>query len=539
MANGVYDKTLRLIDMKIFNLKTIYSKPGIALLILFCTVILALGIRGLSGNPTADELNSPAWKDSGPLELSPERGRFALLYSIVEDNSLQFSLPIARFATPDLGLSPDGKYVSLFAPAVSFMAIPGYVIGKYFGASQVGAFAVIALFAIFNVFLIRAIAIRMGTDKIAATIGALAFLFATPAFAYAVTLYQHHISLFIILLSVYILMRWNNFWSLSAVWFLLALSAAVDNPNVIFMAPIGLYAAAKMFIINKEPAKINIRFRKKALIALIGALVPVILFLWFNQASHGDSLKLSGTLPSVPAIDEAGAPAVSPLADDPSKAFDPVQKGKSAVSFFQTRKLLNGFYVHIFSPDRGIIFYAPVILLGLLGFLFLLSANKTAGNILIAAGGAVFLLYSMWGDPWGGWAFGSRYMIPLYAILAIGLSFAIARWKRNYIFIIIFLPLLAYSVWVNTLGAITSSRNPPQVEILALEKLSGREEKYTFARNLQYLDSNDSKSFVFQQYGKNIMNARQYHWILTVIIFACLLGLFAWYALVKRKGSSL
>src|SRR3990167_9827779 len=135
MANGVYDKTLRLIDMKIFNLKTIYLSVGTTLLILFCTVILALGIRGLSGNPTAEELNSFQWKDSGPLELSPERGRFALLYSIVEDNSLQFSLPIARFATPDLGLSPDGKYVSLFAPAVSFIAIPGYVIGKYFGAS--------------------------------------------------------------------------------------------------------------------------------------------------------------------------------------------------------------------------------------------------------------------------------------------------------------------------------------------------------------------------------------------------------------------
>src|SRR3989338_9080967 len=366
MANGVYDKTLRLIDMKIFNLKTIYSKLGIALIILFCAAVLALGLRGIPGNPTADELNSPAWKDSGPLELSPERGRFALLYSIVENNSLQFSLPIARFATPDLGLSPDGKYVSLFAPAVSFIAIPGYIIGKYFGASQVGTFAVIALFAIFNVLLIRAIAVRLGADKTAAAIGALTFIFATPAFTYAVTLYQHHISLFIILLSVYILLRWNNFWSLSAVWFLLALSTAVDNPNVIFMAPIGLYAVAKMFIIDKEPAKIIIRFRKKALIALIGALVPVILFLWFNQASHGNPLKLSGTLPRVLTIDESGKPAQKPLNLSQEKNPANQDTKKSAIGFFQTRNLLNGFYIHIFSPDRGIIFYAPVILLGLL-----------------------------------------------------------------------------------------------------------------------------------------------------------------------------
>lgn len=525
--------------MKLLNIKTIHPILGSALLVLFCAAVLTLGLRGLPGNPTAEELNSPQWVVTGPFELSNERGRFALLYSILENHSFQFSLPLARFATPDLALSPDGQYVSLFAPAVSFIAIPGYIIGKFFGASQVGTFAVIALFAIFNVLLIRAIAVRLGADKTAATLGALVFIFATPAFTYAVTLYQHHISVFIILLSIYLLIRWNNFWSLSAIWLLLALSAAVDNPNVIFMAPIGLYAAAKMFIINKEPAKINIRFRKKALVALIGALVPIILFLWFNQASHGNPLKLSGTLPRVLTIDESGKPAQKPL--DLSQEKTPANQNskKSAIGFFKTRNLLNGFYIHILSPDRGIIFYAPVILLGLLGFLFLLAKNKTAGNILIATGGAVFLLYSMWGDPWGGWAFGSRYMIPLYAILAIGLSFAIARWKKNYIFIAIFLPLLAYSVWVNTLGAVTSSNNPPQAEVLELEKLSGHEEKYTFARNLQYLDGNDSKSFVFRQYGKNIMNARQYHWILTVVIFTCLLGLFSWYVFMKRKGSSL
>ncbi len=531
MADGAYDKTSELI-MKKQILFTVF-------IFIFCALILALGLRGLPGNPTAEELNLPIWKDSGPLELSPERGRFALLYSLVEDGSLQFSLPIARFATPDLGLSPKGEYVSLFAPAVSFIAIPGYIIGKFFGASQVGTFAMIALFAVFNALLIRAIAIRLGADKIAAAIGALIFLFATPAFTYAVTLYQHHISVFIILLSIYLLIRWNNFWSLSAIWFLLALSAAVDNPNVIFMAPIGLYAAAKMFIINKESAKITVRFRKRAFVAFVGALVPIVLFLWFNQASHGNPLKLSGTLPSVKAIDAAGLPMTPPLAADPSKAFDPIQKNKSAVSFFKTRNLLNGFYIHLLSPDRGIIYYAPVILLGLLGFLFLLAKNKTAGNILIATGGAVFLLYSMWGDPWGGWAFGSRYMIPLYAILAIGLAFAISRWRKNYLFIIIFFPLLAYSIWVNSLGAITSSNNPPQVEVLELEKLSGREEKYTYARNLQYLDSNTSKSFIFRQYAKNYMNARQYHWILTVVIFTCLLGLFSWSVLVKRKDSSL
>jgi hypothetical protein len=174
------------------------------ILILFISGVLTVSLRGLPGNPTVPELNLKTWKENGPFELSPERGRFALTYSIVEDKSFYFSKSIAGFASPDVGIQ-NGHYVSLFAPLLSFIAIPGYLIGKYFGASQVGTFAVISLFALFNFFLIRAIAIRLGSNKIAATLGALVFLFATPAFSYAVNLYQHHLSTFLILLSIWAL----------------------------------------------------------------------------------------------------------------------------------------------------------------------------------------------------------------------------------------------------------------------------------------------------------------------------------------------
>src|SRR3990167_4401427 len=109
-----------------------------AVFILFCAVILGLSIRGHPGNPKSNDLNSPYWKDDGPLELSPDRGRFVLTYSLVEDNSFFFSTDLARFTTPDLGYF-KGKYVSLFAPGLSYLLIPGYYLGRYFGASQIGA----------------------------------------------------------------------------------------------------------------------------------------------------------------------------------------------------------------------------------------------------------------------------------------------------------------------------------------------------------------------------------------------------------------
>src|SRR5437764_713806 len=64
---------------------------GYMFLLLFLATTLLVSMRGNPGNPTQDQLNTPYWKDNGPFELSPERGRFALLYSLVENHSFQFS----------------------------------------------------------------------------------------------------------------------------------------------------------------------------------------------------------------------------------------------------------------------------------------------------------------------------------------------------------------------------------------------------------------------------------------------------------------
>ena len=273
--------------------------------------VLFSSTRGFPGNPTVEDLNTIQWRADGPLELSPERGRFALMYSVVEDKSLQFSLPLARFVTPDLGINPKGEYVSLFAPGVSFLAIPGYVIGRYLGASQVGAFATSALFALMNLFLIYAIVKRLGGNAVTGLLGGMVFVFATPAFAYATTLYQHHISTFILLLSIYTLIRWNNFWSLALIWFLFALSVVVDNPNLFFMLPVSIVALGRIVWIESDVKNVAVRIRLLRILTFFGMVLPILFFLWVNQTSHGNPLKLSGTLPKVAAIDVNGNPTQS------------------------------------------------------------------------------------------------------------------------------------------------------------------------------------------------------------------------------------
>lgn len=482
------------------------------ILAFFCFSVLLLALRGNLGNPNSDQINQDYWKDNGPLELSPERGRYALTYSVLEDRSVHFSLPIARFTTPDLGYI-DGKFASLFAPGVSYLIIPGYLIGQSFGFSQVGAFAVILLFALANVFLIRSIAIKLGAQTLAATIASLIFIFATPAFTYAVSLYQHHISTFLILLSLYLLLKFNNIWSLGIIWILCATSILIDYPNIFLMFPIGVFALSR-FIQIKNVEKLTIGIKPLGFLTLLTIALPLSFFLWFNKISYDNPWQFSGTISAVKAIDEQGQP-IDPYTTPPNEPQTPGQKEKSSIRFFNPRDLLTGLNIHLVNPDRGVIFYTPVVLLGLIGAFVSYRRKDKIFPVLLGIVGFNILLYSMWGDPYGGWAFGSRYLIPSYAILSIFLAIALAGFAKNKILVLFFLILAVYSIAVNTLGAITTSRNPPKVEAVSLSQVTGKQEKYTYERNWEYLLDNKSKSFVWRSWAGNYLTAQEYFFLVS------------------------
>ena len=508
------------------------------LFIAFCSLILFMGIRGIPGNLGAEDLNKSFWRDEGPFELSPERGRFALTYSFIENHSFSFSTPIARFATPDLGYS-NGNYVSLFAPGISFLVIPGYLLGKTLGLAQVGTFAVISLFAVLNALLIRTIATRLGANNLAANISALIFLFATPAFTYAVSLFQHHVSTFLILLAAYVLIKTKRLWSLLAIWFLIAASIPIDYPNLFLMLPIGLFALGRFILLKTEEHSIKINVKLLGFITFIGAALPLAFFLWFNKMSYNNPLQISGTVSSVKDIDEFGRPkAPENVGTDKIELYqNPQQQDKSAVRFFKTRNILHGLSIHFISPDRGIIFYTPIILIGILGLPYLYRTNQRIFALLIGIVAMDVALYSMWGDPYGGWAFGSRYLVPSYAIMAIFISIALTHLRKNLVFLVLFFLFAMYSVAVNTLGAVTTNRIPPKVEAVALEKISGRKEYYTYQRNWEFLMSNKSKSFIFQSFAGYHMSAFEYYLIITTSISVVILAMIFVLYLKKERGN--
>jgi hypothetical protein len=468
--------------------------------------------------------------ENGPFELSPERGRFALLYSYLEDKTVYFSTSLAKFSMPDLGYK-NNHFVSLFAPAVSFIGMPGYLIGKAFGASQVGAFATAAIFALINILLIRTIAVKLGAHHITALIAMVIFIFASPAYAYGVSLYQHHISTFLILMSVYLYLSSTSLLATAAIWALCAAAIPIDYPNLFLLFPIGLATLIRLFPISLEKGIVRMHAKLLAPLTFIAMILPLGFFLWFNTISYGNALQFSGTIPSAKNSDfvETIKPNLETQIETSTTSALTTRNQKNAVSFFTSRGLLNGLYILLLSPDRGVLYFTPVVLLGLFGIAFLTRKNSPYATIFGAIITTNIIFYAMYGDVWGGWAFGSRYLIPSYALLSIGLAIALTKWRKNIFLLIVFLIFAGYCVGVNAAGALSSSANPPQVQVLQLEKLSGREEKYTAMRNVDQLKTR-SKSFVYQTWLHTSITSWQFYQIIVgaimTIIIMLTIGLF-------------
>jgi len=401
---------------------------------------------------------------------------------------------------------------------------------QIFGVSQVGGFATLSFFGAVNLLLIYLIVTKLTSKKLAGLIAGFGFLFATPAFVYAVSLYQHHISTFLILMAFYALISWNNFWSYGLIFFLCAMSIPVDYPNLILMFPIGLAAFLKLFHLSSIKNKISVRINYIRILSVFFVIIPLLFFMWFNKNSYGNPLQFSGTVGGVHEIDANGNPT-SPKKtqfEDVTAFVNPEAQKKTATGFFKSRNMLNGFYIHLISPDRGIVYFAPIILFGLYGLYLMHKKDEKYLGVLVGVVAANITLYSLWGDPWGGWAFGSRYLIPSYSIMSIFIGYALTNVKRVWIFAILMLPIMVFSTSVNTLGAITSNANPPQVEADALSKLSGKNERYSFDRNWEYLNNIGSKSFVYQTWLSNKIPAVNYYYVIagsliTVQIFMNLL----------------
>ena len=507
-------------DKSIPLLGRIFGYIGIVVLVL---PVLFFVIKGEPGNPLYYQTERVT-KFGGPFELSISAGRFALTESIVKYHSLFLTNDLAKFSAPDVA-EYHGKFISLFTPGLSFLGVPFYLIGIPFGMPQLSAYFLNVVFALLNLLLIILLSKKFNVPFFASLMGGSIFILATNSLAYTSSFTQHHVTISLLLLLLLLTTRNITVISGLLIGILYGFGAMVDIPNIFIFLPVVIYAFAKQVHMDKTTTKLKISFGLPLISLILGMLMMFGAFAYYNYATTGSFTKVAQF------IGQSGKfkPALQNIAV-PSQNVNNIKVGLDLP--FKTRFELHGLYVLLLSDERSWLFYSPIILLGLLGIYLAYKNADTRETTTLIIGTILMniLLYSMFGDPWGGWAFGSRYLLPSAALLCAFLPVALSRYRRNIFFIAIFVLLTAYSLRVSLLGALTTIAIPPKVEAIRLTNPV----PYTYQYNQNLINSNYTSSLIYNVFLSPMMEVKRYFNIVYAYS-AALLAVLLVFVITERK----
>ena len=493
---------------------------AILFLVVVSTILYGLTIRGFEGNPFSDKINRNLSESPGPFESSHERAPYALTYSLVENGSFALNKELADFASPDTVIKDDTFYI-IFPPGISLLAMPFYNIGKAYSAAQLITFAGMTLFALFNLVLVYTISKHVFSIPTNLSLfSALIFGFATTSWSFASSLYQHHTTTFFVLTSFLAAwlyktrLRTKWIWA-SWIWFSLGISVWLDYPSVILFAPIIFF----MILSSLKLKKVGDNFKIKIiLIPLITSVIFISLAAfhgYYNHVNFGGWKNLAQLEPRY------DTKLLNETTDE--KKLDEIakaEKTKSIEGVATENQFFRGFYILTIAPDKGIFFFSPILLLAVLGIIQSFKVIKKKLIELITFSSIFFInifFYSSWGDPWGGWAYGPRYLIPSMAVLSIFTVIWLWINRHNIIVRIIASVLFIYSAAIATLGAVTTTITPPKVEADFLKL------KYGFFNNWEVFINGKSGSFFYNKFLDNYVDLTQFYSI--ILIFVSVYGL--------------
>ncbi len=100
----------------------------------------------------------------------------------------------------------------------------------------------------------------------------------------------------------------------------------------------------------------------------------------------------------------------------------------------------------LFSPGKNIWLFNPILLLLPLSLRSFYTRSPSQGWLWGATSLTLFLLYSFWGNWWGGWGWGPRHLVPLIPILVLPLAAWIDEKGRTGYLTLILLGLLGFII---------------------------------------------------------------------------------------------
>ena len=264
-----------------------------------------------------------------------------------------------------------------------------------------------------------------GGAKVPAVLATLALAFGTTFFPFGTILFDHNLTAGLLLASFYFL-REKTAHPVAA-GFCAGFAVVTNYVAAGAVVALGLYV-----LLARRPVKAPCAWDwRRAWLYALGGLGPALLLGWYHTVNFGSPLALANDFQN-------------PLFKDPNGSL-----GMFALPNPYVAALL------AVSPYRGVFWLAPVLILGVAGWVVWLREKTfpAEARLGIAIFGWFFLVNASFNGYHGGYAAGPRYLVPGLPFLALPLAVAFLRWKKTA------LVLLVLSVGQQFLLTATDAQN--------------------------------------------------------------------------------
>lgn len=477
-------------------------------LILIPGIVLGTSIRGEVGNPNPQQIIQSVDQLGGAFESTLARGRYAQIMALAEDHRPDLINGKELIPIPDLGVY-QGRAYPLFAPGLAYYSVPAYLLGQSINAAQLAVFAFTAFATILAGITIFITAKSVGAPLWAAWFASITYTLATSAFPYAITLAQHNFTVLfmmtIILAGIHGPKRGVYYFF---GWLAYALAIFMDYPNLMLLMPAVIFMLLQSIIItNRHKYTKNIKLQ-------LAIIYTAVVFLAINMGHAYYNATQFGAPQNVgPSVYERAQTVEELQQLRTDTAIATKEAENVSTSLFHPNKIPNGLYVLLFSQGRGIIVFTPVVLFGLIGLYQLSTKPKFARytSVFVASIIVNVVMYSSFGDPWGGWEYGPRYLIPTFGLLSVCLGISLTYWRQIWYRILILIAF-TYSFAVNYIGVLTTNKLPAEVEARVLGL------PYTYGYNLRLLLTGTNSSAFYNYIANNYFSSQQFILLISSLV---------------------
>ncbi len=487
------------------------KKLHATLLICAALLLMMLSVRGRLGNFSNIDEALYLKNTTGPFEANHEQSSYAELLMLKNHGTIQLDKKSADFGAPDVGYFPaEGKYYSLFPSGIAYLIAPLYNLGSLFGLAQVFSYFTVSLVNVAILVILYQTCKRvwsMSTQH--ALLVCLTYGFATFAWSYGVTIYQHIPTTFFavtMFLCTYEYNKTKRVRFLFLIGSCYGLATFFDYPNLVILAPYVLYAAmhTMRYVSHNNQSSINISSD------IVWILAPAALILVLHGARNahyfGSPFFFANLLPRY--------------------SSNPHERTtwlfiKFTRPMFYDQFLVSGLLLYFILPEKAFWIFSPVLLMSFVGFYVM--RNKLTSDQIFHMVTILFttLFYASFFDAPGGYAFGPRYLVPcLPAMCYFAVMGAIQAGVRQHVRKALFTGMFALSSFLATAGALTTNMIPTSFDMALLAKPFS-----SIGQNVYMLTHDQSGSFFYHELARFFIPLSMYALCIWIVLMCFCIAL--------------